>query len=251
MVSGTGLLRLRGRRSRFKGREGKARPIVTALAMTLLAAGLAACGATGSTSTATSTTLTTLTSTTSTSTTSTAPRPSASRTQQITYQPFSAHGIDPDLTVTAHDTGTCIRYGTQATPNRYFRCFGATTSRGSGIYDPCFAGPLGTAGPLVCPSAPTSSDVIEFAVTSVTSDQPSSMTRFPWAMQLATGQVCLKVNAAWGGLGPYACQPPLTERTVADCHPPTTSQPTWTAQCQARQTVFSPFTPQALAKVWF
>lgn len=250
MVSGTGLLRLRGRGSRFKGREGKARPIVTALAMTLLTAGLAACGATGSTSTATSTTSTsTSTSTTSTSTTSTASRPS--RTQQITYQPFTASGIDLDLTVTAHDTGTCIRDGTQATPTRCFRCFGATTSRGSAIYDPCFAGPLGTAGPLVCPSTPTSSDVIEFAVTSVTSDQPSSMQRFPWAMQLVTGQVCLKVNAAWGGLGPYACQPPLTERTVAHCHPPTTSQPTWIAQCQARQTAFSPFTPQALAKVWF
>jgi hypothetical protein len=111
-------------------------------------------------------------------------------------QPFTASGIDLDLTVTAHDTGTCIRYGTQATPNRYFRCFGTTTSRGSAIYDPCFAGPLGTAGPLVCPSTPTSSDVIEFAVTSVTSDQPSPMQRFPWAMQLVTGQVCLKVNAA-------------------------------------------------------
>ena len=46
----------------------------------------------------------------STSTTS-VPIPAVTGTQQITYQPFTATGIEPSLNVTSHVTGTCIRYG--------------------------------------------------------------------------------------------------------------------------------------------
>jgi hypothetical protein len=149
--------------------------------------------------------------------------------------------------VTSHDTGTCIRYSRGATARYYFRCFGS----GSGIYDPCFAGPQSTAAPLVCPTNPTSNDVAEFTVTAVSSDEPPSPTMIPWAMQLPSGQVCILIAAAWSGLGPYGCQPAPTQELAADCHTPEASQPFWTAECQDQETAASPFTTRDVATVWF
>ncbi|MGO9028253.1 MAG: hypothetical protein ACLQOZ_06460 [Acidimicrobiales bacterium] len=166
-------------------------------------------------------------------------------TQDIRYDPFTATGVDPSLQVTSQASGTCIRYGGGADGQYYYRCFAP------GIYDPCFAGPQGTAAPLVCPSSPVSADVVEVTVTSITSTEPPTASVHPWAMQLSTGQVCLFVSAAWGGLGPYGCQPSSTAPSFADCHQPVSAQPYWNADCQDQQTDSSPFTSMEVAKVWF
>ena len=168
-------------------------------------------------------------------------------TRTVTYEPFTTTGIDPRLMVTSHVTGTCIRYSRGEAERFYFRCFGT----GSGIYDPCFAGPQSTIAPLVCPPSPTSSDVVEFIVTSVTSDEPPSPTMPPWAMQLSSGQICVLVNAAWSGLGPYVCQPAASQPSASDCHTPAAVQPFWTAACQAQETDASPFTTRNVVTVWF
>ncbi len=168
-------------------------------------------------------------------------------TREITYEPFTTAGINPSLHVTDHATGTCIRYGRGTAGRHYFRCF----ANGGGIYDPCFAGPQTTNAPLVCPASPTSSDVVAFTVTAVTSDEPPSPTLIPWAMQLSDGQVCLLVAAAWNGLGPYQCEPVLTRPSFADCHTPESSQPSWITACQEQETAASPFTSKDVAKLWF
>ena len=177
-----------------------------------------------------------------------APSPSLTTTEQITYEPFTATGIDPSLHVASQVTGTCIRYGGGAAGRFSYRCF---ASPGAGIYDPCFAGPASTSEPLVCPTSPTSNEVVELNVTSVTSDEPPSPSKIPWAMQLSGGQVCLLVSAAWGGLGPYACQGAGNQQSVADCHTPVASVPLWTAACQTQQTDASPFGTKDVTKVWY
>jgi len=171
---------------------------------------------------------------------------SRSATQEITYQPFTTTGtIDANLHVTSSPTGTCIRY--LGSPRYDYRCFASPPA--GGIYDPCFAGPFGTARPLVCPSDPTTANVVAFTATSVTSD-PSTATTRPWAMQLSDGAVCLFVSAAWSGLGPYGCQPqPMP--IWADCRQPQPSQPSWVTTCQTQLTATSPFVSNPVDKVWF
>jgi len=93
--------------------------------------------------------------------------------------------------------------------------------------------------------------VVELAVTSITSNEPPSAAKIPWAMQLSGGQVCLLVSAAWGGLGPYACQASGNQESVADCHTPVAAQPLWTAACQAQETDASPFAASSVTKVWY
>jgi hypothetical protein len=170
-----------------------------------------------------------------------------SGTQEITYDPFTTSGISPSLHVTSQVTGTCIRYGRGTTGHVYFRCF----ATGGGIYDPCFAGPRDTNAPLVCPTDPTSSEVVALTATTVTSDGPPSPSVIPWAMQLSSGQVCLFVSAAWSGLGPYGCQPGPSPQPVADCHTPQSSRPLWTAACQDQETDASPFASKDVVRVWF
>jgi hypothetical protein len=188
---------------------------------------------------------TSTTSSTATSTTST-PTTAVPGSREITYQPFTAAGvIDPGLHVTASVTGTCI----SGEVKRAYRCFG--TSPAGGIYDPCFVGPQGTTAPLACPLNPAAGDIVEFSVTSVTSQAPVTTTRRPWAMQLSGGQVCLFVSAAWGGLGPYDCQFNNASATPADCRQPQPSQPWWTAECQDQKSDASPFTTNTVRTLWF
>ena len=168
----------------------------------------------------------------------------AAGTEQITYQPFTAHGtVDPNLQIRARLTGTCVT----GESSRSYRCFGSGTT--GGIYDPCFASPSGAAEPLVCPTNPAVDDVVEFTATSLPSAAPVTTTR-PWAMQLADGQVCLFVSAAWSGLGPYGCRTGTTP-IWADCRPPQPSQPWWTTQCQYQQTQDSAFIPNRASRIWF
>ncbi len=165
-------------------------------------------------------------------------------TEQITYEPFTATGtIDPNLRITSHVAGTCVSGET----SRAYRCFGESAS--GVIYDPCFASPLMTSEPLVCPRNPATGDVVAFSATSLPTPAPNKATR-PWAMQLSNGQVCLFVSAAWSGLGPYNCQ---TENTPiwADCRQPQPSQPFWTTECQYQETNTSTFSPNDVRRVWF
>jgi hypothetical protein len=192
-------------------------------------------------------TTTTTTTEPSTTTTTTPSSTTPGGTKVVTYDPFTATGVNPALHVTTEATGTCFRYS-RASYGPYFRCFGTSPAT---IYDPCFAGPSSTAAPLICPTNPTSNDVVEFTVTSLTSSEPATPTAFPWAFQLSSGQVCLFVSGAWGGLGPYACQSSSAAAPMADCHDPAVAAPAWTAPCQVTETMASPFSAEDVTTVWF
>ena len=167
-------------------------------------------------------------------------------TRQLTYEPFSAQGtIDPTLRVSKTVNGNCQAAGVAG--NSSYRCFAQPSG---GIYDPCFAPPRATSGPLLCPSAnPASSDVVQFDVGSLPSALQGAPEERPWAVQLSNGQVCVLVNAAWGGLGPFGCQP-VTPGPLADCHVPGQAAPWWTIACQSQENDSSPFTNYQVDMVW-
>jgi hypothetical protein len=177
-------------------------------------------------------------------TTTTGIKPTPPGTQQITYQPFSGNAIDPSLHVTQRLTGTCVSPGSGL--RNGYRCF----ADGGAIYDPCFAGPNGTADPLVCPNDPIGRDVVELTARSVTSDPPPAVTN-PWEIELSSGQLCRLVAAAWGTGGPYSCDKTGVAQPVADCHVPVPAQPWWTAECQEQLTDTSPFAASTVVKVWY
>jgi len=129
-------------------------------------------------------------------------------TRQVIYTPFSGTAPAPGLSVTLHQSGPCYVYGGGVDGRQFYRCFGQQQVDGhTFIWDPCFAGPDGTAAPLLCPDGPpTSSSLVAFTVTAISGTAPAATQRVPWAMQLANGQVCEIVAAAWGGLGPFSCQ---------------------------------------------
>jgi hypothetical protein len=165
------------------------------------------------------------------------------RTEQITYQAFVGSEVNPSLRVIGRDSGECFRYGGGDDGRYYYRC-PAT--------QPCFAGPLGTAEPLVCPAGqdPTTGEVVLWTATSVGPSFPPSTSRTPWAMQLSNGVVCSFVAAAWGGLGPYDCEM-QGSKTPADCRTPVQAVQYWTAKCQEEKTEASPFSNWTVARVWF
>jgi hypothetical protein len=178
----------------------------------------------------------------STTTTTTVP---GGQTRQITYQPFTATGaVDPSLRVSAtFSAQTCVASGVAG--NSSYRCFA-----GNDIYDPCFARPGATSGPLLCPSDPAGDTVVELTTSDLPAPLQGAPDTRPWAVQLADGQVCVLVNAAWGGLGPLGCGS-TTPGPVADCHIPVTGSPFWTAACQDQTTDASPFTTNRVDTVWF
>ncbi len=201
--------------------------------------------------------------------------PSGTRT--VIYNPFAASGLRPGLHVNGRAVGTCGESPAPVELRSYYRCFTTAPKKAPGsafVFDPCFAAPR-RAGrrpvEMICPTDPATGDAILLTATSVvpargdragTVPRPAAPTTLvPWAVQLANGQVCQLVDAAWGGLGPYSCQvgPPAgpgsrdgAARTeVADCHLPDSSQPGWTARCQTSATTTSPFRRARLTTVWF
>ena len=74
----------------------------------------------------------------------------------------------------------------------------------------------------------------------------------PWAMQLANGQACIFVSAAWStGLGPFACPSAAgSSPSEADCHPPRKSGIGFEASCQTSETASSTFRSVQVVKVW-
>lgn len=172
-------------------------------------------------------------------------------TVQVTYQAFVGDHLDPRLGVTSTDSGDCIRYGGGDQGHWIYRCFGMQTGDHSYVYDPCFDGPSGTAAPLACVTDPTVPKAVRFSVTSVDTATPPATTAYPWAMQLASGQVCLRVSGAWGSGGPFACQVISKTGSLADCHEPSAGVPWWSAACQEQNSDQSPFVPTQVAKIWF
>ncbi len=171
----------------------------------------------------------------------TAPPTAPPGTVTVSYDPFTASGaVDPSLAVTATHAGSCVGTGVAGTGS--YRCF----VRNGGVLDPCFAPAGATSGTLVCPSASDLSSVVELTVGSLPAS--SSTNRAVWAMQLANGQMCTKVDAAWGGLGPFQCLP--TGGQLADCRAPVAGTQWWSAACQAALTDTSPFADQRVARVW-
>ena len=201
------------------------------------------------------------TTTTPTTTTTTAAAPpavttttAAAGTAQVDYQPFSGSVLAAGVTATGTDSGHCLTYGGGSGSRVYYRCFGTTVVDGhTTVYDPCFAGAAGTSSPLACPesTSPSFDDVVMFTVSSLDTGEPPSAVSYPWAMQLASGQLCLFVSGAWGGLGPYSCQTFTGSGAVADCHQPASGNPWWSAACQVDETSQSPFTGEQVGKVWF
>lgn len=80
--------------------------------------------------------------------------------------------VDPSLHVTAtYNAANCYPYRVASTSRTYYRCFAKSPG---GINDPCFTGPRGTSGPLLCPADPTTSKVVILNVTPATTIQPPS-----------------------------------------------------------------------------
>lgn len=209
-------------------------------------ASVAGCGSGSRTaSSATGTSAIPITATTSTSVpgmTTTTPSPSTDHTVQLTYQPFTPGGaIAPGLRVTKRVSGTCNGPGVAG--NSSYRCFAQNS-----IYDPCFARSGATIGPLVCPTNPADPDVVEFDTAALPGPSTGAPEQRAWAIQMDDGQVCVQINAAWGGLGPFACQAPGPR---ADCHVPVPSSPWWTAECQSHLTDTSQFRGYRVRAVWF
>lgn len=171
---------------------------------------------------------------------------SSAGTRELTYQAFSAHGrIDPKLRVSKAVSGTCQPDG--AAGNSSYRCFVRVS--GNNIYDPCFAPPRDTSGPLLCPANPANPNVVRFDVGSLPAALQGTPEERPWAVRLSNAQVCVLVNAAWGGLGPFSCQS-VTPGSLADCHVPVQAAPWWTIACQSHENASSPFTNYRVDTVW-
>jgi hypothetical protein len=200
--------------------------------------------ATSTSSTTTSTTSTTTTTTSTTTTTTTSP----SGTHDVDYEPFTTQGtIDPQLQIVARLSATTCFSGGVAGGSSY-RCF----TQPSAIYDPCFARPGATSGPLLCPVSPDRPQVTELSLSPLPPQaQQGVAEERPWAVQLTDGQVCVLVNAAWGGFGPLGCQPSVP-RPLADCHMPVQGQgtPWWTVACQAKEAASSPFLLYRVDTLW-
>jgi hypothetical protein len=165
-------------------------------------------------------------------------------TQVITYEPFNAQGaIQGGLHVTKVLEGSCTSAGVAG--NMSYRCFS-----GSGIYDPCFARSGATSGPVVCSANPTIPDLVQLNTGSLPPPPSGAPSRgYPWAIQLADGQVCVVVDAAWGGLGPFGCQS-SPRGPLVDCHFPKQATPWWTAACQEQLSTSNPFTSYKVISAW-
>lgn len=117
-------------------------------------------------------------------------------------------------------------------------------------YDPCFAPPLATSGPLLCVPDPTDMDVIQFSVGALPGAAAHAPPTRVWAMRLHNGEVCVLVKATWAGLGPFACPTAGATSTVADCHAPEHTAHGWSTACQAKQNESSPFSAVPVVNVW-
>ena len=68
-----------------------------------------------------------------------------------------------------------------------------------------------------------------------------------WAFQLAGGQACVLVNAAWDGLGPFSCSS-SSPSSIPNCHVPKRASPWWSVQCATVKG--APFSTHRVIRVW-
>lgn len=137
---------MRGVRARFPFTR-----LVPLAAAALLAVGLAACGSSSPPAALSKRAGASHATTTSTSTTTTTAPPG----QEISFSPYSPQGAAAQgLQVTQKASGLCTSPGVAGSAS--YRC---TAQPGAVAYDPCFASPLATKGPLLCVPDPTDMDV--------------------------------------------------------------------------------------------
>jgi hypothetical protein len=164
----------------------------------------------------------------------------------MTFDPYGADGkVVPTLTITNTVSGTCVSPGVAGSTS--YRCFAQPNSV---VYDPCFAAPGATSGPLVCVADPATPVGIAFDVGTLPPAAAGAPADRVWAMRISNGQACVLVNAAWNGLGPFACPSPGVGKPEADCHTPKPGSPWWSTVCQLGQAKSSPFTPHRVDVVW-
>jgi hypothetical protein len=171
-----------------------------------------------------------------------------STSQEVVFTPYSPQGtVLATIDVTRAVTGTCVSPGVAGTSS--YRCF---AQPGSTVYDPCFAPPHATSGPLMCVADPAELQAVSFQVSALPSPATSVPATQPWAMQLANGQACIFTSSAWSaGLGPFACPRPAgSASSEADCHAPRKSGVGFEASCQTRETASSTFRFVQVVKVW-
>jgi hypothetical protein len=167
-------------------------------------------------------------------------------TRDITYYPYTPIGtVVPELTVTRTVSGTCVSPGIAGASS--YRCF---AQPGSTIYDPCFAAPHATGGPLVCVADPSTTVAVTFDTATLPTAAAGGPTTRLWAMRLSNGQTCVLVDGAWAGLGPFACPSPGSGPPEADCHTPTSGSSWWTALCQRTEADSAPFESLRVETVW-
>ena len=185
------------------------------------------------------------TSPSSTTTTSTA-TPTVPVPQEVTFSPFTAQGaVAQGLQATQQVSGQCTSPGVAGATS--YRC---TAEPGDVSYDPCFAPPDATTGSLLCVPDPTVVDIIRFSVAALPKPSTTAPRTQVWAMRLQNGEVCVLVNAAWDGRGPFACPTPGTTSSLADCHTPTQTAQGWSTECQAKENANSPFSTVRVVNVW-
>jgi hypothetical protein len=161
------------------------------------------------------------------------------------FNPFTRAGLGSRIKVVAvKRTLTPCQSGGVAGGSS-FRCF-----TNPDIYDPCFARPGAATGPVYCPVDLLHSDVVEIRIGTgrLPSLPTGEVAHQPWAMELTDRKVCVLDNAAWGGLGPFACIPP--SGAVADCRIPTSNEGRWTTLCQKSEHHESPFSQYQVVTIW-
>jgi len=165
-------------------------------------------------------------------------------TKVVTYNPFTPTGtLEPTLKVVAVKSGVTPCQSSGAAGWSSFRCF-----TNPEIYDPCFAPPSATTGPVYCPVLLPRRDVVEVRTGQLPPLFKGGSEYRPWALELSDGQVCEFVNAAWGGLGPFGCVSPPGK--AADCRVPTANYGRWTTLCQKTEKLGSPFTEYRVSILW-
>jgi hypothetical protein len=108
--------------------------------------------------------------------------------------PYTPDGLNPALTVSGEESGTCDSPSVAAAdrPDAW-RCFS------TGALDPCFENPFGAVEPpieLACMSDPWSTEVVLFTTTAPLPrekemvDPAADATPPPWALELANGEQC-------------------------------------------------------------
>jgi hypothetical protein len=231
------------------------RRLVPLATCALVAVALSACGSSGPPSphksgsgatqrTTTSTTADDTTTSGSSATTTTATTSPAS--PDLTFSPFTAQGgVASGLQVTQQVSGHCTSPGVAGSAS--YRCI---AEPGDAPYDPCFAPPSATTGPLLCVPDPTVIDIIRFSVGALPKPWSTTPQTQVWAMRLQNGEVCVLVNAQWDGRGPFACPTPSAAGSVADCRTPTKTAQGWSTECQAKETASSPFNTTPVVNVW-